>query len=91
MMSNKELIERIDARIEYWSIGLPSTSKTIELLADCREALTRKYVPMTDDEIEQILSKRFVDYDRACCDLESTARAAEAEVIRRAGLEVQND
>lgn len=87
MMSNKELIKRIDERIAYWSEGLPSTGPTVELLKDCRAALTKKYVPMTDDEWEKL----YAEYEAICFDKSPSPRYIEAEVIRRAGLEIQND
>jgi hypothetical protein len=36
------LLERIDAKIEYWQIGEPSTSPTVDLLSDIRAYLGGK-------------------------------------------------
>ena len=33
------LMTRIDAKIEYWQIGEPSTSPTVELLTDIKQFL----------------------------------------------------
>lgn len=57
----------------------------VELLQDCRAALTKKYVPMTDDDFMQVdISTGMHDPKEAW----AYERNIEAEVIRRAGVEV---
>ena len=78
---NDELIRRID-----FAIRNESTQDYIELLADCRAALSRKYVPMTDDDFMRVdISTGMHDPKEAW----AYERNIEAEVIRRAGLELE--
>ncbi len=88
---NDELIKReaLINRIDEWQSKLDlfdyfDSGEAERLLADCRAALSRKYVPMTDDEIEQLPIYWLLE------DQSVSVRRVEAEVIRRAGLEVSN-
>ena len=88
---NDELIKRIDERFtslndvpvrdvrltrEEWALIRPHIS-------DCRAALSRKYVPMTDDELHCVW------VESGNLNATETMRMVEAVVIRRAGLEMQ--
>ena len=55
------------------------------LLQDCRAALTKKYVPMTDTRFNE-LKQKWID---GKVTFDWMLRSVETEVIRRAGLEVQ--
>lgn len=83
---NDELIKReaLIRRINEWTDEI-LPDDLVELLQDCRAALSRKYVPMTDDEIEQLPIYWLLE------DQSVSVRRVEAEVIRRAGLVVSND
>lgn len=84
---NEELIKRIDDKL---SVICPYDEEgertrdfdTWAILYDCRAALTRKYVPMTDAEIWELFLRH--DGDRV-----ASLAAIQSEVIRRAGMEVQ--
>lgn len=84
---NEELIKRetLVRLINVWTDEiLPDDLE--ELLQDCRAALSRKYVPMTDDDFVRIdISTGMHDPKEAW----AYERAIEAEVIRRAGLGVE--
>lgn len=84
---NEELIKRIDKLIKIIESGDTLLNGTTwEILYDCRAALTKKYVPMTDGELMQIdISTGMHDPKEAW----AYERNIEAEVIRRAGIEVQ--
>lgn len=75
---NEELIRRIDERMSK----NPYDYLLFALLAGCRAALTKKYVPMTEDELSEVYFSAEQD------ELDGFA-AIQSEVIRRAGLEVQ--
>lgn len=85
-----ELIKRID---EWLAEILPDD--LAELLQDCRAALSRKYVPMTDSEWAETMrefnapASGMNPYDADYGYHEE--RHIEATVIRRAGLEVAGD
>lgn len=89
---NDELIKRIDERFtslndvpvrdvrltrEEWALIRPHIS-------DCRAALSRKYVPMTDEEWEKVMWTK-IDKNHSMMSYEQLIESA---VIRRAGLEV---
>lgn len=83
---NDELIKRIDEwqskldGFDYFDGG-----EAERLLADCRAALSRKYVPMTDEEWKKLYTKHeLMAYDNS-----PSPSDIEAEVIRRAGLEIE--
>lgn len=85
---NDELIKRIDEQMKaikpYDKNGYRSADFDIHaLLYDCRAALSRKYVPMTDDELHCVW------VESGNLNATETMRMVEAEVIRRAGLEVE--
>ena len=77
---NEELIKRID---EWLAEILPDD--LAELLQDCRAALSRKYVPMTEAEFDEI-SAQWPGEDEV--KIYCWEKHIEREVIRRAGLEV---
>ena len=101
---NDELIKRetLVRQINEWTDEI-LPDDLLELLQDCRAALSsqsnsvvkeslitgsRKYVPMTDDDFMQVdISTGMYDPKEAW----AYERNIEAEVIRRAGLEVAND
>lgn len=89
LIKREALIQRINAelsdlrRIEFGTDF--DLSATIEVLLDCRTALSRKYVPMTDDELHCVW------VESGNLNATETMRMVEAEVIRRAGLEVSNE
>lgn len=73
LIKREELIKRIDACNN--GVVFPDN-----LLADCRAALSRKYTPMTDDERTKWWASEWTN--------RVLLEKFEAEVIRRAGLEV---
>ena len=80
---NDELIKReaLVRRINEWTDEI-LPDDLLELLQDCRAALTKKYVPMTEDELGAIWEN-----DKNPSIVGALANI-EAEVIRRAGLDV---
>ena len=87
---NEELIKRID---EWLSEILPDD--LAELLQDCRAALSRNYVPMTDESVDEILSeidniaRNVCHYEYGLPMYNCAERQLMREAIRRVGLEVQ--
>lgn len=87
---NNELIARIDEYQRYRNEHWAYTPATL-LFDDCKaeiqrlEAL-REYVPMTDDEFEQ-LAEVWMSIPRT--DRQDWCNYVEAEVIKRANLEVK--
>ena len=75
---NEELIKRIDEYLHTTAGALAAR----DILRDCRAALTKKYVPMTDDELVRIYRKHGEGSMHGL-------RGLQSEIIRRAGLEVQ--
>ena len=91
---NEELIKRIDAYIDCDDVR--ERESETQLLEDCRAALSRKYVPMTDDEAELLeevsaYSEKAIYTEQGTIKPRAFARlrTIETVVIRRAGLEVQ--
>ena len=87
---NDELIKRIDDAMTARPVEWPLYG----LLADCRAALSRKYVPMTDVEWDEI-SKKWQSDSVECMkngqSIPPFHLYIEAVVIRRAGLEVADE
>ena len=84
---NEELIKRIGKALKHvvqlecdHNIALGSLG---EVLRDFRDSAARKYVPMTDDELHCVW------VESGNLNATETMRMVEAEVIRRAGLEVE--
>ena len=88
---NEELIKRIEFALRFSGSEIVS-----DVLEDCRAALSKKYVPMTDDEAE-LLDEVSADSEKAIYTEQGVInpqpfarlRTIENVVIRRAGLEVQ--
>lgn len=84
------LIERLDH-----ALHCPDDADFFQLLTDCRAALSRKYVPMTDESVDEILSeidniaRNVCHYEYGLPMYNCAERQLMREVIRRAGLEVQ--
>lgn len=77
------LIKRIDDVLDWEQNMGYSNGFRANLLRDCRAALSRKYVPMTDDDFEILLKKSEVYNQFSGWEWE---REIETEVTRRAGL-----
>ena len=75
------LIKQIDELMEY---ATEVSGTLVSIMKDCRAELLRKYVPMTDDERNEMMARWYENHD-----LPSISQYIESEVIRRAGLEVQ--
>lgn len=90
---NDELINRMDKWIRTVNIDSRRMHEAYDLVSECRAALSlssedkpTRYVPMTDDDFMRVdISTGMHDPKEAW----AYERAIEAEVIRRAGLEVE--
>lgn len=87
LIKREALIRRIDEQMKalkpydkngHWTADFDIHA----LLYDCRAALSRKYVPMTDDELTETYIQATHDY------LDGFA-AIQSEVTRRAELDVE--
>lgn len=79
---NDELIKRIDECLMIYSLPAMHDKPVAKVLRDCRAALTKKYVPMTDDELFDI-------YLKSELTLAGSLLEVQSEFIRRAGLNVE--
>lgn len=76
---NEELIKRIDAYIDCDDVR--ERESETQLLEDCRAALSRKYVPMTEKQRAKWWSSDWANG--------VMLEKFEREVIRRAGLDIE--
>ena len=83
LIKREALIRRIDEHLVGFSLPCMESTDMAMLLKDCRAALLMKYVPMSDDELGALWEN-----DKNPSIVGALANI-EAEVIRRAGLEVE--
>lgn len=74
-----DLIKRLDEYLEKFQIRSDEYGYMCGLLYDCREALSKEYVPMTDDELVR-------HWRRYGEDSMHGLRGLQKEFIKRAGL-----
>ena len=89
LIKREALIKRIDDVLDWEQNMGHGDGFRANLLRDCRAELTKKYVPMTEDEITEstkVLKSDLLHEPTLRC-----WKAVEAEVIRRAGLELSSE